>query len=113
MSDVQLGQFGIEIAPHVEPLVRALTLAKIGSGTIRVNLCPHMDAEAPDSQRVICIPCPSLNAAADILRSLARYLSPDEYAEVGPPLLIRRDTPEGKMQGFMIFTKAIGKAVLN
>jgi len=87
------------------------SIANIGS--IRVNLCPHLDPNAASDQRVLCIRCESLGEAGDIVRELARFMTPEEWSEVGPPLLIRRDGPDGKMVGLMIFTKAIGRASLN
>lgn len=108
------GQIGVEYGSHVDPLTRALDLAQITSvGSIRVNLCPHLDPNAPSDQRVLSIRCESLQEAANILRELARFMTPEEWREVGPPLLIRRDGPDGKMVGLMIFTQAIGRASLN
>lgn len=98
--------------PHVEPLLQALEKCEIDPVWIRVNQCGDLNPAAADSERILCVSCESLNEAAQMIRELSRYMSPDQFADVAPPYLIRRTTPNGLVVGLMCFTKATGQSSL-
>lgn len=111
----ELGGIGFAPAAHVQVLVDVLESLKLEIGSIAVNKCGDVGiaTNAPDDLRVICVPCQSIDEATRLLGCIVRRMTAAQYADVGPAMLVARNTPKGKPLGLMIFMKAIGRAAMN